>query len=247
MKTIRSVRSIGLAVALALLPSAIRAEVSVVLDEQGQFKRLVVQARGRGFWSQARPGLAPRLILNPLGDNRGDGRPVVQLNPLTGAPWVFWPMNVANQKRIAYSLWNGKGWNEPTLVVADPGSYYYDELDPAAAFGPDGSVYLVWARLEQEGGRVYFSTMIGGRFSPPIPISADGVSARKPSIAVQGLSALISYRTPAGPVSTTFETAVLVQSAANLMDTPLPPGQQPGAGDQGGGGSNVPSSRKQRH
>ncbi len=250
MRTIRNARSIVLALALFLLPTLALAEVSVVLDHQGQFKRLVVLTRGRGrstgYWSQVRPGVLPGLMLNPLGDNRGDGPPVVQFNPVTGAPWVFWSMNIANQKRIAFSFWNGKAWNVPGLIVADPGPYFYDELDPAVAFGPDGALYLFWWRPEQAGGRVYFSTLIGGRWSPPLLLSNEGVDSRRPAISLAGTTATITYRTPSGPVTKIFDTAVLVQSASNLMDTPLPPGQTKQGDNQGGGGGSD-SGGKQKH
>lgn len=250
MKTIRNIRLIALALALGMLPSLAPAEVSVEVDERGQFKSMVVRPELRGraadFWRQVRPGVSPRFLLNPLGSNRGDGRPIIVINPLTQAPWVFWSMNVANQKRIAFSCWNGKAWTEPSLVVPDPGAYYYDQLDPAAAFGSDGAPYLVWRSPEQEGNRVYFSTMIGGRFSPPVRMSGENQNAFRPAIAVQGTTATISYRTAAGVVRQVYQTAVLMQSAASLMDTPLPPGHDNGDPNGGGGSSSV-DNKKMKH
>ncbi len=250
MKTIRNIRLIALVFAFGMLPSLAPAEVSVEVDEHGQFKNIVVRPELRGrsadFWRQVRPGVAPRLLLNPLGSSRGDGRPVIEINPVTRAPWVFWPMNVANQKRIAFSHWNGKAWTEPSMVVADAGPYYYDQLDPAAAFGSDGAPYLVWRSPEQEGSRVYFSTMIGGRFSPPMLMSGESVDARRPAIAVQGATATIAYRTGDGVVRQVYQTAVLAQSAANLMDTPLPPGHDDG-NQSGSGGSGSTDNKKMKH
>jgi hypothetical protein len=251
MRPFRDLRWIVLALALGMLPSLAPAEVSVELDEQGQFKNLVIRPELRGrsadFWRQVRPNLAPRQLLNPLGSSRGDGRPVIGLDPVTRAPWVFWPMNVANQKRLAFSYWSGKAWTEPSLVVADAGAYYYDQLDPAVAFGSDGAPYLVWRSPEQEGSRVYFSTLIGGRFSPPMLMSEEKEDARRPSIVVQGLTATILYRTSAGLVRKVYEMAVLEQSAASLMDTPLPPGHDDGNQDGQGGGGGSGDNKKMKH
>jgi len=229
MKTIRNTRSIVLSLAVSLLPTLVQAEVSAVVDHQGHFKRLVVLTRDRGrspiIWGQVRPSVPLALILNPLGDNHGDLRPVIKFNPATGAPWAFWSMNIANQKRIGYAYWNGAAWSVSATVVPDAGSYYEDQLDPDVAFGLGGTPFLVWWQPGLQGGTVYFSTPSGASWSPPLALTDGQVDSRKPTIVLAGSTAVVTYTTPSGPVTQSYDTAILFQSAMDLMDGPLPPGQ----------------------
>ncbi len=203
MKTVRKARSVALALCLVLLPTLALAEVSVVVGRDGEVRRVLVLTRGAGhgklIWGQVRPRVPLDQMLNPLGDTYGDLAPAIARNPATGGtPWAFWSMNVANQKRIGFSLWDGRRWSPAALVVAEPGPYFQDELDPSVAL-------------------------------------------------LDGTSLVVSYGTPTGPITQTYDTAVLVESAANLMDSPIPPGRQgdPGSGSEGGGGGGpLPDKRK---
>lgn len=238
MSTIRGRRFAGLALTLVLIPTVALAEISAVTDHQGHFRRLFILTRGVGpskvIWGQVRPAIPLHLILNPLGDNLGDLAPTIQLNPVTKLPWVFWSMNVANQKRIGFSFWNNVAWTPPALIVADPGPSFYDQLDPAVAFGADGTPYLVWWAAEQVG-KVYFSTLVRGTWTPPLLLTDPEVDSRKPTIVLKGTEAVVVSSTPSGPVTKIFNTAVLFESASSLMDTPIPPGHTDD-GITGGGG-----------
>jgi hypothetical protein len=220
------------------------AEVSVQLDSRGNLRRFLYLTAGRGrnavVWSQVRPRVPQHLVLNPLGDNLGDRAPAIRLSPLTGYPLVVWPKNFGNIRQLAESAWDGKKWTDVALIA--PGTpLVYDDKDPSLAFDQSGVPYLVWSRAEQTA-RVYFSMKLLGRWTPPMPISEDGVEGRAPSIALEGTTAIISYQSTAGPVAKHYETAVLVNSAASLMDNPIPPlyGPPPPNGEPlpgGGGGS----------
>jgi hypothetical protein len=236
-------------VAALLLPSLALAEVSVQLDGRGNYKRYWYLTSGKGsnalVWRQIRPRLPQHVVLNPLGDNLGDYPPAIQVSPATGYPWVVWPKNIGNIKQLAFATWDGKRWTEPSLVA--PGvPLVYDDRDPVLAIDQAGGLYLVWWRAEQTA-RVYFSSLILGRWTPPMAISEAGVEGRSPAIAVSGPTATISYETPTGSVTKSFETTSLLYSAASLMDNPIPPlvtpppgapGQDPvpGGGGVGGGG-----------
>ena len=160
----RTGRCLAVALALSVLPGLALAEISVQTDHQGHFRRLVVLTRGSGssrvVWGQLRRGVPLERMLNPLGDNLGDLPPKIVFNPATGAPWVFWSMNIANQKRMGYSFWSGTGWTPPTPIVATPGPYYYDEVDPSVGFAL-GTPYLVWWRAEPTA-KVYLSILVAG-------------------------------------------------------------------------------------
>src|SRR5262245_7621185 len=188
--------------ALAILPSTVRAEVSVLVDGHGRFLRVLVlrPSRGEGaaIWRQVRPRIDPRLVLNPLGDTYGDDAPVIQISPATGYPWVVWGKNFGNIRQLVFSMWNGKQWSEPALI--NPGTpLVYSDTTPALAIDVFGQPYLVWARAEQTG-RIYFSTMVRGRWSPPVLISQPDVQSQAPSIVLNGTTAVVTFQTSAGPV-----------------------------------------------
>ena len=249
----RTGRCIAVALALSILPTLAPAEISVQTDHQGHFRRLVVLTRGSGpsrvVWGQVRRAVPLNNMLNPLGDNLGDLPPKIVSNPLTGAPWAFWSMNIANQKRMGFSFWNGTGWTPPAPVVAAPGPYYYDELDPSVGFVL-GTPYLVWSRAEPTA-KVYLSILVAGVWTPPVLLSDPLTDSRKPTITIDGAKsttkAIVTCQTPFGPWIGTYDTAALFEAAASLMDTPIPPGHSvppPTSDGKSGGGRSVPGNRQ---
>ena len=88
MSVLRGIRSWFAVAALLVLPSTALAEVSVMVDAHGHFKRLFYVTGGNGrssfVWRQVRPNLSPELVLNPLGDTYGDAPPVIRISPVTG-------------------------------------------------------------------------------------------------------------------------------------------------------------------
>jgi hypothetical protein len=238
MNARRGLRSSIVLATLLIVPTLALAEVSVQLDSRGNFKRfwyLTAPAGRRDFvWRQVRPYLPQNVLLNPIGDTLGDKAPVIQVSPATGYPWVVWPKNIGNIRQLAFSTWDGKGkkWTDPTLINPDT-PLLYDETDPSLAIGADGTMYLVWARLEQTP-RIYFSTFVGGRWTPAFLISDPEVESRAPSIVLNGSKASISFKTPDGQVTRTFESGYLIESGMGLMDNPIPPlGLPPGTPDSG--------------
>jgi hypothetical protein len=236
MNRLRGTRSWTTVAALLLLPSVALAEVSVQLDSRGNYKRYWYLTAGRGrsaiVWKQVRPRLPLNVLLNPLGDTYGDRQPVIEVSPATGYPWVVWPKNFGNIRQLAFSTWAGRKWTEPALI--NPGvPLIYDDLDPALAIDQAGTQYLVWSRAEQTA-KVYFSTLIQGRWTPALLISDASISSRAPSITLNGTTAIITFQTPAGPVTKNYQTVRLVESAASLMDNPIPPLNSPPATPPGG-------------
>ena len=229
---------------LALLPSLALAEVSAQLDARGKFKRFYYLTRKKGLmtvvWDQVRPWVPQYVLLNPLGDNLGDLPPAIEVSPVTGLPWVVWPKNFGNLKQLVVSKWEVKGrkWTDPKPIT--PGTpLVYDDLGPALAFDDAGTPYLVWWRTEQTA-KIYFSTLVRGVWTPPLLISEQSVDSRSPSIALHGTTAAVTYLTPAGLATRNFETGVLIESAASLMDNPIPPLNTPPTapgGDPSGGGN----------
>lgn len=225
------------AFSMLLLPAVALAEVSVQLDNDGRFKKVHVLTRGEGraavVWGQVRKYLPLELMLNPLGDNLEDGAPRVALHPETGYPWVVWSMNVANQKRIGFATWDGTGWTSPARVVNLPDPMGYDQFDPQISFTPLGAPILTWW-VEAPIATVQFSTMIDGRWSPPLPLSEREVDSRRPvhTLANGGEELQVAYETPTGSMTGTFSTKALLDMSLSIMDNPIPPGTDPQPGDE---------------
>lgn len=220
---------------LVLQPLLAHAELSVQVDRQGNVKSVHYltgrSARGKVIWGQVRARVPIEAMLNPLGDTYGDLAPTLATHPLTGYPWVVWPKNEGNQKRIMVSTWNGRRWTVPARV-AIPDPMGYDQLDPRLVFDEAGIPYLVFAEAAPKG-RVLFSTLVSGVWTPPLLLSDPAVDSRQPTTAIQGSELMLAYGTPTGRVSLALEASRLVDTAISLMDSPIPPGSQSGPGDQG--------------
>jgi len=227
---------------LALLPAAARAEVSVLLDGHGRVKRVVYltkeAGRSGGVWRQVRPRVPFDTLLNPLGDTTGDLSPSIAVHPGTGQPWVVWPRNEGNQKRLVVSAWNGKAWTAPQ-AIAIPDIMGWDQVEPHLMFDSAGTPYLLFTEAARNG-RILFTTVARGVWTPPLPLSDGNVDSRSPGAALVGDDLQVTWSTPAGVVSKLLPTAGLVRSATNLMDSPIPPGsttkpndpRPPGGGDE---------------
>ncbi len=232
MNRYRSFRSLAATLLLLCVPALALAEISVQVDHEGKYKRYFYLTRGEGraraVWQQVRPSVQLPLLLNPLGDNLGDLAPLIRSHPVTGYPWVVWSRNIGNLKQLGFARWDEAGWTPPLAIATDAATLVYDELDPDLAFDSAGTPYLVWWRAEQVA-QVYFSTIVRGVWTPPLRLSAEGMDSKTPTITLDGTQAIITYQTGSGPVTSIQETAVLVQSATNLMDSPTPPLNTPPA------------------
>jgi len=243
MNRLHGSRRWGVVAILALLPSLALAEVSAQLDARGNFKRVNYLVRKKGavnvIWAQVRPWVPQYVLLNPVGDNLGDLPPVIEISPITGNPWVVWPKNFGNLKQLVFATWDvhGRRWTDALPIT--PGTpLVYDDLGPSLAFDSAGTPYLVWWTAGQTA-KIFFSTLISGVWTPPLLVSDQSVDSRLPSITLRGTTAVITYVTPAGMDTKSFETGLLINSAASLMDNPIPPlnapPSSPGGGPAGGG------------
>jgi len=211
---------------LAMLPVVARAEVSVILDGHGHVRRVVYLTRdaGRagGVWKQMRPRVPYETLLNPLGDTTGDLSPSIAIHPVTGQPWVVWPRNEGNQKRLVFSTWTGKAWTAPQ-PIAVPDMMGWDQIEPRLTFDPVGTPYLLFTEAARKG-RILFTTVMHGAWTPPLPLTDGSVDSRSPGAAVVGDTLQVTWTTPSGVVSQSLQKTSLLESATNLMDSPIPPG-----------------------
>jgi hypothetical protein len=230
---------------LLLQPLPARAEVSVQLDRQGNVKRVVYltghSRKGAVIWSQVRARVPLEAMLNPLGDTYGDLAPTIATHPVTGNPWVVWPRNEGNQKRLMLSMWDGQRWTTP-VRVATPDLMGYDQLEPKLVFDAAGAPYLVYAEKAPKG-RVLFTTLARGAWTPPLLLSRPQEDSSEPATAMQGSDLMLAYQTPAGRVNLALDASRLVDGALSLMDSPIPPGAQPGPDDPGVPGGAGPGGR----
>jgi hypothetical protein len=215
-----------LAVAL-LTPLAARAEVSVQVNAAGRVTRVVVLSKGGSgrIWRQVRGHVPAAQLLNPLGDTYGDLAPTIAMNPKTGHPWVVWPQNDGNRKRLVASAWNGTGWTEP-VRIAKSDLMGYDQTEPRLLFDAAGAPYVFFTEGAGER-RILFVTLSDRGWTPPLRLSESGVDSRTPTAVLEGDAVRIGFTTPTGPVSRTMTTTFLAESAFNLMDSPIPPGYLP--------------------
>jgi len=227
---------------LALAPAAVRAEVSVIVDGHGRVRKVVFMTkdgtRSSVIWKQVRPRIPLEELLNPLGDTTGDLAPTIAMHPQTGRPWVVWPRNEGNQKRLVYAVWEGKGWSVPQ-PVAIPDIMGWDQVEPRLLFDPEGTPYLLFTEASRNA-RILFTTLgRKGGWTPPLALTDGTVDSRGPLAALLGTDLKISWSTPTGTVTQVLSAASLLESA-NLMDSPIPPGsstspdQPPPSGDPGG-------------
>jgi hypothetical protein len=241
--------SLSAGLLLMLIPAMARAEVSVQLDQQGRLKRVLYLTRGNGasavVWGQVRARLPLDMMLNPLGDNLGDLPPAIATNPATGNPWVVWPQNVGNQKRLAFSAWDGKGWTAP-VQIARPDLLGSDQVEPRLLFDKAGIPYLIFTEAASPA-RVMFMTLSHGVWTPALSLSEKLVDSRHPAAALQGSDLKLTFATPSGSVQQVVSTAVLMESATSLMDSPIPPGALPKPPDAGGSGSEPPADVMIKH
>jgi hypothetical protein len=240
---------LSLGLVLALLPAAARAEVSVLVDAHGRVKRIVYLTREQGrthlVWKQVRSRVPLETLLNPLGDTTGDLAPTIAVHPDTGRPWVVWPRNEGNQKRLVVSTWDGKAWTAPQSIAA-PDVMGWDQLEPRLLFDPEGRPFLLFTEAGPHG-RILFSTVIGGVWSPPLSLTDGTIDSRSPRAIVLGSDLQVSWSTPAGPVTKLLPTVALIETASNLMDSPIPPGSGSGPDDPPPpGGDQDPKKPKHR-
>jgi len=222
----RTIGATAVIACLLLVPAVALAEISVQLDNHGQFKKYFYLTQGEGrsgvVWGQMRGHVPLHLMLNPLGDNLGDLAPRVTTHPTTGFPWVVWSKNVANQKRIAWSAWDGERWTEPTFVVGTVDPFGYDQLDPQLTFDLMGRPFLTWS-VEATTSHVYVSAMVAGVWTKPVRVSDAEVDSRRPSAKHGPNYAAVTYDTPSGPLTRVIPSVMLLDDAG-IMDNPIPPG-----------------------
>ncbi len=220
MKTLRNI-SIGVAtLLLGTLASSVFGEIAVELDKNGNYRHVLILQGMRGgkpiIWQGVRPGVQPRLLLNPNGDMVGDLSPDVRESPRNGLPWAVWSFNDGTDFDIAFSLFNGQQWVIPRLLETGDNSFH--DLDPVLAFTRDGTPMVTWWQAAQIP-RVLLSVFRGGEWSAPILVSDPRVDSRHPVLRVRGRNLTLHFKTENGPGNfTSLDSSLLNLEPTDCSD-----------------------------
>ncbi len=103
-------------------------------------------------WGKLRDHVGPSFVLNPQGDDNGDGPAAWAIDPATGNPVVAWAWWDGNDHEIVLSRWTGSGWSEWEHVTEND----LDDEDPALTVAADGTVRLTWWRSENGHRTVWY-------------------------------------------------------------------------------------------
>lgn len=217
----------GAAVWAAATPSA-RAEVYALLNPDGSFNSIRitrVDARG-SVWTSLGIAESRRLVLNPGGDRRGDGAPVIVPDPVTGLPFAAWSTrSVTGQRDIQVAAFTGREW----VLYPQIGLAGGDDFEPDLMILP-GVIVTAWTHGRNSSSvwvSMHASALPDGRPDPgwlvPAPIRG-GERAHSPRLTVDARGRLIVQSVGRGRPA--IQDDVLSLSTVDATDgpMPLPPG-----------------------
>jgi len=212
-------KTLTIAAVLALgVTGLTRAEVWVELDGSGH----VVATHVPSFRNASRvwrtSGAAPSraLVLNPDGATRGDGRPDIAIDPVSGLPRAVWAMRGGSGFDIVTSTFDGRAWTEAIPLTA---TFGVDELDPRIAFRANGTATVAWwtnASVPTVQLAIKPST---GMWQLIGTVSEPGVKAKMPAISLEGNLIILAYRTSLG---TEILKKTIVEDQFGDGPTPFP-------------------------
>jgi len=195
----RFLRTLSIGAALALGVTGIsRAEVWVELDGSGLVVATHVPSSKNTVRVWRATGEAPTRaqVLNVEGALRGDGRPDIAIDPLSGLPRAVWSMRSGSGFDIVTSTFDGRAWSEPMSLSA---SFRVDDLDPRLAFRADGVAVVVWWTNTTPSAVHMGYLTPAGRWVDRGVVSAASRWAKQPSVRQVGDLTIIAYRAP-GPI-----------------------------------------------
>jgi hypothetical protein len=152
-------------------------------------------------------------ILNPDGDDRGDGPIDATFHPTTGEPLATWAYQVGSDHDIVVNEWSGDGWGDNVFVTSSP----EDEVDPRAHIDEQGRAYLVWWVDEAIQG-IYLCIREAGSqvWGLPQLITTPG---RRPSVLRHDGNTLIAFERDFGVGSQEVVLAVVADGVGISLDT----------------------------
>ncbi len=162
------------------------------------------------LWEPVR-AVDPELYLNPDGAARGDGRPAVGMDPLTGWPHVVWAWNNGTDHDIAYSRWTADGWGETEFLTSGTSN----EIDPRVYVDQE-AVYVVW--WEDGSNKVWLVTRPrDGEWEISEPVGQALQTGMRPSVVSWGGTVLIAAENDDGQGGT--EILIATRQAQGVYAT----------------------------
>lgn len=153
-------------------------------------------------------------LLNPAGDARGDGRPDVAIDPVTGWPLVTWAYWAGADYDIAFSEWEGEDWTEIDFITSD----IENQLDPRSHIDDAGRVRTVWWEPVQSG-KLYLAVREPGEVLWGLPQLLPH-SGRRPSVVLDGDSVLVAFEED-GPHATQRVSVLTLLGSGGNQDVTL--------------------------
>lgn len=192
---------------LFLFSGPSRAEVGVIFDAgllakpsgPYELRSIIEDGDPVGIvWRVYSDSLDTRYVLNPEGENNGDGDPSLAFSSAGDLPMAAWARNSPGGYDVVLSRFAGGAWTDPVVLAA--GATLAEPADPALVLDPsDGSVHLLywaddsWPRVMYRHAPADLSS-----WSEPVQVSQPGELAVRPSGAFHGGLLHVAYETHTG-------------------------------------------------
>jgi hypothetical protein len=152
-------------------------------------------------------------ILNPDGEERGDGPIDASFHPTTGAPIATWAYQTGSDHDIVINEWSGDGWGDNVFVTSGTD----DEVDPRVHIDDQERAYLVWW-VDDEVQALYLCVREAGSqiWGLPQMITAPG---RRPSVIRHNDNVLIAFERDFGVGGQEVVLAVVADGGGVSFDT----------------------------
>jgi hypothetical protein len=159
-------------------------------------------------WKKIRP-VDDSLVLNPSGDDFGDGMPELAIEPGTGLPQIVWSSGGGASAEIFLARWEAGRWTSPALEGGAPGegsleggalgaSVPFDRTTalrlspspgpwsaPRAASGGNGLTHVIWSGGGPVASVWYRALSVpAGTLGDAMPVADTALPTRDPSLLV---------------------------------------------------------------
>ncbi len=182
------------ALLVATLAPCSRAEISV--GERVAAPSFLAGGPGNGddpypwpTWAVMRQHVDPSLVLNPAGDDNGDGPAAWAIDPATGNPVVAWAWWDGHDHEIVLSRWTGSEWSAWEQVTEND----LDDVDPAITVAADGTVRLAWWRTEN-GHRTVWYRDLGAEGASAEEVTPLPRAGSRPGVALHGGEVKVAFQ-----------------------------------------------------
>ena len=217
MRTRHSISYVLLVALLCGVTGTVHAEISGNPRPDGPVDTIIMGDAGitdgvdpiPQVWHRFRD-LPDAWVLNPDGEDRGDGRPDLTFHRGSGWPVVVWAYNHGMTHDIVIAKWQGTGWGPIEFITTTA----ENEIDPRVFVRGNGTIDVVWW-VEDTPPRVELTTREpDGDFWTPIRrISAIGEPGRRPTVAFHNAALWVAYERDATEMP--FNTSEIVVRRAN--------------------------------